>query len=71
MYHFSWNKRSCQYYATLLPLLYYAIGAMPYERQCEEAQGFGRQCMQLWCAKKAIYIQVWPLGSIKVEKYVN
>ena len=25
----------------------------------------------LWCAKKAIYIQLWPLGSIKVEKYVK
>ena len=27
--------------------------------------------LQLWCAKKAIYIQLWPLGTIKVEKYVN
>ena len=25
----------------------------------------------LWCAKKAIYIQLWPLGTIKVEKYVK
>ena len=24
----------------------------------------------LWCAKKAIYIQLWPLGTIKVEKYI-
>ena len=25
-----------------------------------------------WCAKKAIYyIQLWPLGTIKVEKYVK
>ena len=27
--------------------------------------------LQLWCAKNAIYIQLWPLGTIKVEKYVN
>ena len=26
---------------------------------------------QLWCAKKAIYIQLWPLGRFKVEKYVK
>ena len=25
----------------------------------------------LWCAKNAIYIQLWPLGSVKVEKYVK
>ena len=24
--------------------------------------------IQLWCAKNAIYIQLWPLGTIKVEK---
>eukprot|EP01048_Picozoa_sp_COSAG05_P026005 COSAG05_NODE_6887_length_887_cov_0.983503_1_plen_49_part_10 len=22
----------------------------------------------LWCAKNAIYIQLWPLGTLKVEK---
>ena len=27
--------------------------------------------LQLWCAKKAIYIELWPLGTIKVEKYVK
>ena len=25
----------------------------------------------LWCAKNAIYIQLWPLGGFKVEKYVK
>ena len=26
---------------------------------------------QLWCAKNAIYIQLWPLGTIKVEKSIK
>ena len=25
----------------------------------------------LWCAKKAIYIQLWPLGTLKVEKSIK
>ena len=25
----------------------------------------------LWCAKKAITIQLWPLGSIEVEKSIK
>ena len=35
-------------------------------RPAAPCAGAGSQ--QLWCAKKAIYIQLWPLGTIKVEK---
>jgi hypothetical protein len=43
---FGWNKRSCQFYATDLPLWYFAVGSQPWESQCEEGQGFGRKCMR-------------------------
>ena len=26
---------------------------------------------QIWCAKKAIYIQLWPLGTIEVKKSIT
>ena len=31
----------------------------------------GRAAALLGCAKNAIYMQLWPLGTIKVEKYVK
>ena len=27
--------------------------------------------MAVWCAKNAIYIQLWPIGTIKVEKSIK
>jgi len=27
--------------------------------------------LQLWCAKNAIYIQLWPLGTIEVENSIK
>ena len=29
------------------------------------------QSTQLWCAKNDLYIQLWPLGTIEVEKFIK
>jgi hypothetical protein len=57
LYHtpaFSRLRRSCQHYVSLLPLRYLVDGPLPFESQCEEAQGLGRQCFR-HCRYVSIY----------------
>ena len=35
------------------------------------ARAWRARAWQLWCAKNAIYIQLWPLGTIEVEKSIK
>jgi hypothetical protein len=44
-WYMSWNKRSCQHYATEHLLRFLAHGASPQEAAGEKAQGLGRKCM--------------------------
>ena len=45
----SFNRRSCQHYATELPLRFIARGAEPCEGPPEEGRGHGRHCMAQSC----------------------
>eukprot|EP01049_Picozoa_sp_SAG25_P007980 SAG25_NODE_687_length_5922_cov_2.835995_3_plen_627_part_00 len=58
---FGWNKRSCVYYAVELPLRFLAGLVEPWEAPCEEAQGFGRQCMRVCLPQTA---QSVPLHNV-------
>ncbi len=51
----------CYYYLSILLRVY-----------SNHRDGMVNACIGLlWCAKKAIYIQLWPLGTIEVEKSIK